>query len=156
MYSEEELSLAEEQGTQNVVDENGILWEDWHRKGFFPMPAHKYWIRGGRLYRQKLQLYKTVRLPGKRGAAGETVVRFDPHFARDSLQLFRITDTSVRQTILGKLVHLGSVTVYSSDRTTKELTLHNIRDPERFCDWFDDLVNIERERKGLNINEFVS
>jgi hypothetical protein len=146
------------ESVQSAYDRSEILWEDQKRSWAlgFPNPTHKYWVQNGRIYRSKFKLYKTRKTRAKRGVKSEEYSVFSPHFARDSILLYRVQDTDVYQSWLGKLLHVGSVTVYANDKTTKDLVLQNIKRPEDFCDWLDEIVEYERFLHNVRASEFVS
>lgn len=51
--------------------------------------------------------------------------------ASEEIELFRVRDTTLSQTLLDRWRGIGSITVMSSDRSAKSLTLPGIRDPVR-------------------------
>ena len=47
----------------------------------------------------------------------------------DNLQLFRVRDLSLRQSVLGRILGVGDIAVTSTDQTTPHLTIRGIAEP---------------------------
>ncbi|MDR1805592.1 MAG: PH domain-containing protein [Clostridium sp.] len=142
----------------DVEDEGELLWSDYKHSFFLFIPdlLHKYWIQNGRVYVSRFEFYQKRRAFGKKGARGESEFIFYPHLARDSVWLFRVQDSRVMQGFWGRVFDRGTVTIISHDKTQKELDLVNIKHPLEFCNWLDNLVEYERWKHKVKVNEFVS
>ena len=58
----------------------------------------------------------------------------------DNLQLFRVRDLRLRQSILGRLFGVGDVVVTSTDQSTPHLTIRGVEAPRALYDTLRDLV----------------
>ena len=58
----------------------------------------------------------------------------------DNLQLFRVRDLRLRQSMLGRLFGVGDVVVTSTDQSTPHLTIRGVEDPRALYDTLRDLV----------------
>jgi uncharacterized membrane protein YdbT with pleckstrin-like domain len=74
----------------------------------------------------------------------------------DELELFRVKDVKVNQTILQRLLGVGSITVLSSDDSSPELTLIGILKPEDVKETIRTCYRAARKREGMGTTEFVS
>ena len=52
----------------------------------------------------------------------------------DNLQLFRVRDLNLRQSLLGRLVGVGDVGVTSTDQSTPHLTIRGVSEPRALYD----------------------
>lgn len=52
----------------------------------------------------------------------------------DNLQLFRIRDLGLKQSLLGRIFGVGDITVTSTDQSTPHLTIRGIDDPRALYD----------------------
>ena len=58
----------------------------------------------------------------------------------DNLQLFRVRDLNLNQSLFGRLVGVGDVTVTSTDKSTPHLVLEGIDDPRAVYEKLRELV----------------
>ncbi len=58
----------------------------------------------------------------------------------DNLQLFRVRDLRLRQSMLGRLFGVGDVVVTSTDQSTPHLTIRGVEDPRTLYDTLRELV----------------
>lgn len=58
----------------------------------------------------------------------------------DNLQLFRVRDLRLRQSMLGRLFGVGDVVVTSTDQSTPRLTIRGVEDPRTLYDTLRELV----------------
>jgi uncharacterized membrane protein YdbT with pleckstrin-like domain len=58
----------------------------------------------------------------------------------DNLQLFRVRDLRLRQSMLGRLFGVGDVVVTSTDQSTPHLTIRGVEDPRALYDTLRELV----------------
>jgi len=69
----------------------------------------------------------------------------------EEIEVYRVKDTTEKQSLLQRLVGVGTVTVYSSDRTLPELSLHNIRGHDEARDLIR--AQTERMRRARKVRE---
>ncbi len=73
----------------------------------------------------------------------------------DDILLHRIMDTSLSRTLWQKLFKLGSIRIASSDQSSPELVIKNIRNVRAFKDTLDERVESERLRMRVHIGEML-
>ncbi len=71
----------------------------------------------------------------------------------DDILLHRIMDTSLSRTLWQKLFKLGSIRIASTDQSSPELVIKNIRNFRAFKDTLDERVESERLRMRVHIGE---
>jgi membrane protein YdbS with pleckstrin-like domain len=69
----------------------------------------------------------------------------------DRIEVIDIDDITFEQSVLERLVGVGSIRITSSDRTHPELTLVGIEDVKTVSGIIDDTRRSERRRRGLHI-----
>lgn len=69
----------------------------------------------------------------------------------DRLELIDIDDITVEQSIIDRLVGVGTIKITSSDRTHPVLVLPGIKDARQVADLMDNARLEERRRRGLHI-----
>ena len=73
----------------------------------------------------------------------------------DEIKLYRITDFTVRQSFLQRIFGLGTIHICSSDSTSPEFDIVNIKKCREVKDLISKQVDIARERAGVKQSEFV-
>jgi uncharacterized membrane protein YdbT with pleckstrin-like domain len=73
----------------------------------------------------------------------------------DDILLFRVMDVTVKRNLFQKVFGLGTMTVISSDKTTPNLEIKNIKRIHEFKDALDERVDNERLRMRFKAGEFV-
>jgi membrane protein YdbS with pleckstrin-like domain len=58
----------------------------------------------------------------------------------ENLQLFRVRDLGVAQSLVGRIVDVGNVTIASTDQSAPQLTLRGVPHPRQIYDTLRDLV----------------
>ena len=86
----------------------------------------------------------TERLRVSRGLLGTSI---------EEIELVRVRDTKVKQHMGERAVNVGDITVVSTDPSTPELTLHNVKDPMDVRELIRKAVIAEKDRRGLNYRE---
>ncbi len=104
-----------------------VVWKDRKRYLGLPLSFTKYSIRDQRLYYSK-GLFNTT---------------------EDELLLYRILDVKLNRTLGDKLVGVGTITLYTADKTTPELKLERVKKSKDVRDLISKMV--EEERLRLNI-----
>lgn len=69
--------------------------------------------------------------------------------------LYRVMDVTLTRTLLQKLFKLGSLHVISSDKTSPDLHIKNIKNVRRFKDHLSDYVEAERMRTRTRTGEWL-
>ena len=73
----------------------------------------------------------------------------------DEILLYRIIDLAKNRNLAQKLFGIGSLTVYSSDKSTPEITLKNIRHLNEFHTFLSENVEKERLRVKFRAGEII-
>ena len=102
-------------------------WKDRKRYLGLPLSFTRYAIRDQRLF-------------FSRGFFNTT---------EDELLLYRIMDVKLDRTFGNKIVGVGTVTIYTADKTNPELKLTRVKNPKMVRDLISKMV--EEERNRLNI-----
>ena len=69
----------------------------------------------------------------------------------DRIEVIDIDDVSFKQTIIDRMVGVGTIRIESGDRSHPELVLRGIDDVERVYDLMDSARRNERVRRGIHI-----
>lgn len=114
-------------------NEEKQLWFDKKRYLGIPISFTKYYIENNRLYIKKGFL-KT-----------ET----------DEVLLYRILDIKSSQKFSQKIFGVGTVSIYSADQSNRVLNLTNVKNPDKVHRYLSDLVEKERQEKGVTGREII-
>lgn len=113
---------------KRLKEEKGqIIWKDTKRWLGLPTTNTKYWIAENRLYISN-GLFST-----------ET----------DEMLIYRIQDLKLKRTFGQKLFGVGTITLYTTDKSTPVLELKNIKRSDHVRRFISRIVEQEREEKGL-------
>lgn len=104
-----------------------LHWKDRKRILGLPITFTRYILQENRLFYSK-GLFSTT---------------------EEELLLYRILDVKMSRSFGEKLVGVGTVTLYTADKTNPELMLQHIRKPRMVRDLISRMV--EQERTNLNI-----
>lgn len=115
------------------VEEKEIIWSDRKRILGMPISFTRYYVDEERLY-IKRGLFKTE---------------------MDEILLYRILDIRSSQTLWQKLFSVGTVTLFSADRSCPSLKLKNIKKPEKLHKFLSNLIEKTRLAKGVAGREIV-
>ncbi len=74
---------------------------------------------------------------------------------QEEIRLYRITDFSVRQNLFQRIFGVGNIYISSSDNTQGEFIIHEVKKPYEVKELLSDMVEKERENKGIVTNEFL-
>ena len=72
----------------------------------------------------------------------------------EEINLYRIYDISLNQSLIGKMLNTGTVILYSNDERTPKFVLKNIKDPFKVRDMFSNYVEEQRKLNNVRITEF--
>ena len=73
----------------------------------------------------------------------------------EEIRLYRMTDFSVTQNILQRIFGVGNIKISSSDNMQGEFTILEIKKPYQVKEILSDMVEKERQKKGIVTNEFL-
>ena len=110
-------------------------WSDKKRYFGLPISCTHYSIADGRLFIKKGLLCTFL----------------------EEVMLFRVFDVRMVQTLWQKLFGVGTVVVYTTDASSgnTNVSLVNIKNPNRVRSLISHLVEAEREEKGIQSAEFL-
>ena len=74
----------------------------------------------------------------------------------EEIQLYRITDITLLKSFWQRIFKMGSVHCCSSDRTTPELTIKNIKNPEKIKELLSSQIEKVRDEKGIYAREILN
>ena len=73
----------------------------------------------------------------------------------EEIRLYRMTDFAVKQSFLQRLFGVGNIKISSSDNMQGEFTICEIKKPYDVKEMLSDMVEKERQKKGIVTNEFL-
>ncbi len=73
----------------------------------------------------------------------------------EEIRLYRMTDFSVKQSLLQRIFGVGNISISSSDNMQGEFTIMDVKKPYEVKEMLSDMVEKEREKKGIVTNEFL-
>lgn len=122
---------------KNVYDrEAKVLWED--RKRFCGLP----W---------SFTRYSIIKKDGEYAKIVNIVGFLSSH--SEEVNLYRVDDFEVHQSLADKMFGVGTVTVYCKDATCDKLVLKNIKNPYKVRELLNKLVLEDRQRVGVRQTE---
>lgn len=74
---------------------------------------------------------------------------------QEEIELFRITDVSMEQTPMERILKIGTILVNSTDESLPLARLENIPTPARYKDILRDAYRQARTREGMRAGEFI-
>ena len=74
---------------------------------------------------------------------------------QEEIRLYRMTDFSVKQKFIQRIFGVGDICISSSDNTQGEFIIRDIKKPYIIKELLSDMVEKERDRKGIVTNEFL-
>ncbi len=73
----------------------------------------------------------------------------------EQLELFRVKDVKVTRNLRQRARGCGDLEVVSSDKTTPELTLSSVKDPDQLAEQIRKAAREARQRSGVRMQEYV-
>jgi hypothetical protein len=73
----------------------------------------------------------------------------------DEILLYRILDVKSTQTLWQKIFGVGTLTLFSADQSNPQLILKNIKKPEKLHRYLSDVIEKNRQSKGVVGREIV-
>ncbi len=117
--------------------ENAVLiWKD--RKRYFGLPlsfTRFYLIKNGDVW---FKIFRDVGF-------------LSTHL--DEVNLYRMYDISLHQSLFDKIFGTGTVVLYSNDERTPKLALKNIANPFKIRDMFSQFIEEQRKLNGVRVAE---
>lgn len=114
-----------------------LVWKD--RKRWLGMPL-------------SFTRYVLVRKPGSWFKLFLDVGFLSTHL--DEVNVYRICDIGFNQGLLGKMLNVGDVTLYTSDESMPTVVLKNIKNPHRVRDMFSTYMEEQRKANNIRMAEF--
>ena len=115
------------------VVEKEILWADRKRILGMPISFTRYSMDEDRLYVKKGLLRMEL----------------------NEILLYRILDVRSTQTLWQRIFGVGTLTLYSADQSCPQLLLKNIKRPEKLHRYLSDVIEKNRQSKGIAGREIV-
>lgn len=109
------------------VEEKEILWADRKRILGMPISFTRYSMDEERLYLKKGLLSTEL----------------------NEILLYRILDVKSSQTLWQKLFGVGTLTLFSADQSHRQLDLKNIKSPGKLHRYLSDIIERNRQSKGI-------
>lgn len=75
--------------------------------------------------------------------------------SENEILMYRITDVSYTRTLFQKMFGLGTLTVYSHDKTNPTLTIKNIKNSRDFKEKLSEIVEKDRQRMRMRQTELL-
>lgn len=75
---------------------------------------------------------------------------------QEEVQLFRIFDLSLYQSLFDKLFNVGTITLHCNDESHSKLYLVNVKNPIEVRNMLAGLIEEDRKTKHMRVSEFYS
>ena len=72
----------------------------------------------------------------------------------DEINLYRIYDIQIHQSLFQKILGVGTITLYSKDITSSTAEIINIKNPYKVRNLLAEKIEETRQQKGVHIGEF--
>ncbi|MBQ6543912.1 MAG: PH domain-containing protein, partial [Clostridia bacterium] len=72
---------------------------------------------------------------------------------QDEIQLYRVRDISMKKSLLQRIFGVGTVTISSSDKTTPEIILKNVKSPFEIKELINEQVEKVKVQRNVRIGE---
>ena len=73
----------------------------------------------------------------------------------DEVRLYRITDIGLKKNFWQRIFGMGSIAIYSADKSMGDFELVNLKDSEQVKETLSGLIEKERENKRVTSREFM-
>lgn len=114
-----------------------LVWKD--RKRFMGMPL-------------SFTRYKLIKKPGAWCKIFSDVGFM--YSVIEEVNLYRIYDVSLHQSLAGKIFNTGTVTLFSNDERSPKFVMRNIKNPFKVRDMFSNIVEEQRKLNNVHLTEF--
>jgi len=113
---------------------NQILWQDRKRPIFgLPLSFTKYTLTPSKILCDFGILNKT----------------------QEEIWLYRIVDVTLKRSILQRIFNVGTIEIYSGDKSTPVFAIRDIKKPIEIKEAISQKVEQERNSRRVNANEFL-
>ena len=72
----------------------------------------------------------------------------------EEVNVFRIFDISVYQSLFDKLFNVGTITLYVNDESTDKIYIRKVKNPFKVRDLIASHIETERLKRGFRVTEF--
>ena len=114
-----------------------LIWKD--RKRFMGMPL-------------SFTRYKLVNKPGAWCKVFLNVGLL--YSVIEEVNLYRVYDVSMKQTLSGKIFNTGTIILFSNDERSPEFVLRNVKNPFKVREMFSNFVEEQRKLHNVRLAEF--
>lgn len=111
-----------------------MLWKDRKRHLGLPLSFTRYSLSEDRLFM----------------SSGALNIR------DEEVLLYRVSDISLNRTLFQRMLGVGTVVIYSSDRSTAKLELQNVRDPVSVKELIHKQVEQMKLRRNVRMSEITT
>lgn len=73
----------------------------------------------------------------------------------EEVKLYRITDVSYAQSLIGKLNNTGTITVMSNDSSAPTLVLKDVKNPKTIKNVISHAIETARSDRGVRMSEVI-
>ena len=73
----------------------------------------------------------------------------------DEVRLYRVTDISLRRGLWQRIMGMGTIEIFSSDKSMGDFQLENIKNCEEVKETISGLIEKERENNRVSSREFI-
>ncbi len=115
------------------VEEKELLWADRKRIMGMPISFTRFSMDDERLYVKKGLLSTEL----------------------DEILLYRIMDIKSTQSLWQRIFGVGTLTLFSADQSNRTLELKNIKNPSKLHRYLSDVIEKNRQSKGIAGREIV-
>lgn len=113
---------------------NQILWQDRKRPIFgLPLSFTKYTLTSGKILCDFGILNRT----------------------QEEIWLYRIVDVTLKRTLLQRIFGVGTIEIYSGDKSTPIFAIKDIKKPIEIKEAISQKIEQERNNRRVNANEFL-
>ena len=123
--------------TKRFGENTKILWKDRKRWCGMPLSFTRYYL---------------VEKPGSWLKLFSSIGFFST--AEEEVNVFRIFDISVYQSLSNKIFGTGTITLHVNDESCDKIELTRVKNPHQVRAMIADLVERERRAKGFRVSEF--
>lgn len=128
------VEISTEKRKSSVIWKDRKRWCGLEKIGSIPTSFTEYRITSS----------NSVRLDVKKGMLSKHT---------DNIDLYKILDISMNMTLIDRIFKTGSIFIESVDRSTPNIKLEHIKDPEEVMNIISDLVEQEKARNKTHGKE---
>ena len=114
-------------------EDEEVIWSDYRKIIGITWPFTKYTLTNKKMYIEKGILRYTL----------------------NEIQLIRVQDVLLKQSVIERLLGLGSVELVSSDRTTEDTIIGSISEPQKRKHAISETAEKYKIQRGVTSNQFI-